>query len=359
VSTAATATLTHGAWGAATGRGALRAPGRLISSLIVSAAVLLAIVAAGVRHQVDARYRDAGTLPVVLERPVFAVFYDSTPTQVTVTRNWLKFTLTLPRYQFVADPTIWRQMHFEDWDRVDAEARRDGLTGLLALHGHLLGNPPRWASMTAADWDEVPQPLRAMAIVGMIEHWVDHDAPGAAYGLDEGVVVRTSKAIAMSESWFDHRAVHTNRDGSQDFGVGGASEFARDTLRRWHARGLVDFTLRDDDYFNPWLATRWLVFWVGLSIDEARGDLDLATRAYNVGIARAIAGDGQAYLEGVQRRRHRYFEGPSQSPTWAALSQYRRDLMWLPRVVVRPPAPATAVPSAAPESALPALPSVG
>ena len=87
---------------------------------------------------------------------------------------------------------------------------------------------------------------------------------------------------------------------------GGASQYARDTLRRWHARGLVGFTLRDEEYFNPWLASRWLVFWLGLSIGEARGDLDLAVRAYNVGISRAIAGDGEAYLEGVERRRQRY-----------------------------------------------------
>jgi hypothetical protein len=320
----------------------LRGPGRRFWFLTASALVQILAAAAGLFQYVDSRYRDAGTLPAVPAVSPFGLFYDLRPTEVQVTRNWLKFTVVVPRYQFVTDPTIWRQMHFEDWDLLDADARRLGLAGLLAHHGHLITDATRWQRMSPTDWDEVPQPVRAMAIVGMIEHWVAHDQPGAAYGLDPGLVLRTSKAIAMSESWFDHRAVFTNRDGSQDIGLGGASQYARDTLRRWHARGLVGFTLRDEEYFNPWLASRWLVFWLGLSIGEARGDLDLAVRAYNVGISRAIAGDGEAYLEGVERRRQRYFEGPSHSPTWAALSQYRRDRLWLPRIVVRPAAAVTA-----------------
>lgn len=333
--TAAVTTAVPGLWTGAR-PGALRAPGRRFGFLTATALTLLVLAATGMYRYVDARYRDAGTLPAVAAVSPFGLFYDLRPTEVQVTRNWTKFTMVVPRYQFLADPTIWRQMHFEDWDRLDQGARRSGLASLLAHEGHLLGDPSRWPHLSAADWDDVPQPVRAMAIVGMIEHWVAFYQPGAAYGLDPGLVLRTSKAIAMSESWFDHRAVFTNRDGSQDFGVGGASQFARDTLRRWHQRGLADFTLQDDEYFNPWLATRWLVFWVGLTIDEARGDLDLAIRAYNVGISRAIGGDGADYFEGVERRRHRYFEGPSHSPTWADLSQYRRDRAWLPRVVVRP-----------------------
>ena len=316
--------------------GALCAPGRRFWFLAAAALILLGITAAGLYGHVSARYRDVGSLPFVPEVPIFGVFYDLSPTVVQVTRNWEKFTRVVPRYQFVADPTIWQQMHFEDWDRLDAGARRGGLAGLFAHYGHLLGDPERWRTMSAEDWDEVPQPVRAMAIVGMIERWAAHYRPGDPYGLDPGLVLRTIKAIAMSESWFDHRAVYANRDGSLDIGVGGASEFARETLRRWHSRGLIDFTMRDDEYFNPWLATRWLVFWVRLTLDEARGDLALAIRAYNVGIGRALTGDGMDYLEGVERRRHRYFEGPSHSPTWADLSQYRRDRAWLPRIVVRP-----------------------
>ena len=144
--------------------------------------------------------------------------------------------------------------------------------------------------MTAADWDDVPQPVRAMAVVGMIEYRVRFYEVGAAYELDSTLVMRTVKAVAMSESWFDHRAFYVNADGSADIGIGGASAFARDALRRLHARGAADFTLADDEYDNPWLATRWLAFWLRLSLDEARGDLGLATRAHNVGMA-ARCGD--------------------------------------------------------------------
>jgi hypothetical protein len=129
--------------------------------------------------------------------------------------------------------------------------------------------------------------------------------------------------------------VYVNADGSADLGIGGASLFARDALRRLHARGLADFVLDDHEYFNPWPASRWLAFWLQLSLREADGDLPLAVRAYNVGIGRAVRGQGHEYLAAVERRRHRYFEGPSHSPTWSALSQYRRDQQWLPRLVVR------------------------
>jgi hypothetical protein len=37
-----------------------------------------------------------------------------------------------------------------------------------------------------------------------------------------------------------------------------------------------------------------------------------------------LEGDGGDYLTAVHRRRGRYFVGPSNSPTWATLSEYRR-----------------------------------
>jgi hypothetical protein len=273
----------------------------------------------------------------VAPRPVLSTFYDTTPTVVTVTRSWMKFSRVMPRYQFLDDATVWREMHFDDWDRLDAAAREIGLPRLLARYGHLAADVPLWRQMTALDWDQVPQPIRAMAIVGMIEYWVQFDETGAGYGLDPTLVLRTAKAIAMSESWFDHRAVYINTDGSADIGIASASAFARDALRRLHARALADFALDDDDYYNPWLASRWLAFWLGLLLDEADGDLPLAIRAYNVGIGRAVGGQGRDYLAGVERRRRRYFEGPSDSPTWSALSQYRRDQVWIPRLVIRAP----------------------
>jgi hypothetical protein len=315
-------------------------PGRSLAFLTATALALLVSSAAGVGNQVYREHRTLPWLPTVVPRPVLSTFYDTTPTVVIVTRHWTKFSRVMPRYQFLDDPTVWREMHFEDWDRLDATARQDGLTRLLARYGQFVADVPLWRRMTAIDWDQVPQPVRAMAVVGMIEYWVRFYEIGTGYGLDPTLVLRTAKAIAMSESWFDHRAAYINADGSGDLGIGGASAFAREALRRLHARGLADFALDDDQYYNPWLGSRWLAFWLRLSLDEAEGDLEIAIRAYNVGIGSALEGQGHEYLAGVERRRRRYFEGPSGSPTWSTLSQYRRDQLWIPRLVVRPPLPA-------------------
>jgi hypothetical protein len=112
---------------------------------------------------------------------------------------------------------------------------------------------------------------------------------------------QTIKAIAMSEPWFDHRARGVNADGSVDIGLGGSSDFARRTIRRWYTEGRSDFSLVDEEYFNPWLASRSLAFWFDVVLHEGNGDLGLAP--YNGGIGRAMAGAVDAYLAGVERRR--------------------------------------------------------
>lgn len=321
---------------------ALAAPGRRYGFASLAALALASALMVTVAGEVQDQRRRPELTPVVVDRPAFASLFDTTPVLVTETRLWIKFSTTVPRWMFLADHARWQRMHFEDWDQLDSTTRAAGLSQLLARYGDLVDAPATWRRMSALEWDEVPQPLRAMAIVGMIEHWTRFYEVGVQYGLDPVLVSKTAKAIAMSESWFDHRAVHANRDASRDIGLGGASDFARETLRRLFSDGAADFTLTDEQYFNPWFAARWLAFWLDLTLRESHGDLDLATRAYNVGIGRARAGAGAEYLAGVQRRRARYFEGPSHSPTWATLSQFRRDRRWLPPVVVRPPLASTA-----------------
>ena len=98
-------------------------------------------VSFGVGNHVYRQHQAPLWLPAVPPVAVLAVFYDVAPIEITVTRNWLKFSFVVPRYQFLADPTLWRQMNFDDWDRLDTVSRHEGLTRLLAAHGHLIAAP--------------------------------------------------------------------------------------------------------------------------------------------------------------------------------------------------------------------------
>lgn len=271
-------------------------------------------------------------LPPIAARPaVYDQLFDQRQLTIQVTAQWTKFTETLPRHEFLRDHTRWLRMHFDDWDALPDDIRRAGLARLEARYGAVVHDAGAWPTMTPDDWDAVPQPIRAMAAIEMIEHWAAVYQPGDRFGLDAALVLRTIKAIALSESWLDHRAVHVNDDGTADVGIGAASEYARAAVRRGFVEGWCDFALDEQDYFDPWHASRWVVFWFGLMLSEANGDLDLAVRAYNWGIGQARADAGNAYLDTVLRRRARYFEGPSGSPTWRELSQWRRAARTAPR----------------------------
>jgi hypothetical protein len=97
-----------------------------------------------------------------------------------------------------------------------------------------------WDSIDAEDWDRVPQPMRTLAYRQMVAYWAGYYDVGAQYELLPGVVADTLAAIVMSESWFDHRALLVNHDGTRDIGLGGASDYARVRLRQLNEQGLVD-----------------------------------------------------------------------------------------------------------------------
>lgn len=212
-----------------------------------------------------------------------------------------------------------------------SECTLRGSCRILNVYGapplvEILMNPQRWDAMTAADWDDVPQPMRTLAYRQMTAYWSGHYSLGRAYGIRPLVVSNMLSAIVMSESWFDHRAVGKNRGGSLDIGLGGASENARRRLRELFNLRLVDVRLEDAAYDNSWMSTRFAALWMSLMLDEARGDLELAVRAYHRGIAEADDELGTVYLATVHRRLSIFIRNQNAPPAWDYVWRRGREL---------------------------------
>jgi hypothetical protein len=253
----------------------------------------------------------------VLHAPVA----DMTLVEATVMDGWAVAPTVVTAEEVRSDRFLWREMFFRNWDRLRSPLREEGLAAMHARHRSALDGPGRWNQMDAEDWDRVPQPVRAMAVLGMVDCWQQLYRAGESLGLASREVADRMQAIAMSESWFQHRAESENADGTRDVGIGQASAATRSRIRVLYVRGLSDFGLADDDYLDPWKATRALVYWFSLLLEESAGDVDLATRAYNVGAEAARAGGGGAYLEGVRRRERDYVRGHGPSPSWRWLRE--------------------------------------
>jgi hypothetical protein len=284
--------------------------------------------------------QDLWPVPVFRLRPV-----DLTLVESTVMEGWEVSPTVVTAEEVRSDRFLWREMFFRNWDRLPSPLREDGLAAMRARFRGVLRGPDRWDTMDPEDWDRVPQPMRAMAVLAMIDCWDRHYRPAEPVRLPARDVADRMKAIAMSESWFQHRAQSENPDGTLDIGIGQASAPTRSRIRVMYVRGLSDFGLADEDYFDPWKATRALVYWFSLLLEEAAGDLDLATRAYNVGTEAARAGGGSDYLEAARRRERDYVRGPGPSPSWRWLRE-RSPSPCLADEDARGPAASAAVPSA-------------
>ncbi len=257
---------------------------------------------------------------------------------------WLPITVSAARqtgpwltsdHDLINSVEMWKRMELSDWNTVPAALREQALDKMLRHYRSLLNTPSSWDAMSAFDWDGVPQPIRTVAYRRMIAYWSGFYAVGSAFNLPAGAVAETLEAIVMSESWFDHRARAINRDGTWDVGLGQASPYARERLRELHARDRIDASLSEDDYVNPWRATRFVALWMSLMLEEADGDLDKAVRAYNRGIGDAGDSLGADYLSSVQRRLSRYIQNADAPASWDFVWRRARALIREDTVAMR------------------------
>jgi hypothetical protein len=300
-----------------------RAFARLAVGVVLAAGVAALMADRAIEQRLAALA--AEPLPAVRPIEVAGLFDDPRLTEVRISVGWSRTPYMTSVDEVRTDTRLWRRMRFGDWDTVPATLRDQALAAMFSRFSPVLSDPDRWDRMTADDWDRIPQPIRALAFIHMIQYWSGAYQVGAAFDLPRRAVASTMAAIMMTESWFEHRAVHVNQWGNRDLGLAQASDRVRDTIRRLASRHRIDVSFSDDDYFDPWKATRFLAIWFGRLTDEAAGDMDLAVRAYHRGMPAARRGLGADYLARVRELRGQFIRNQDAPPSWTFLWFRDRD----------------------------------
>lgn len=301
-------------------------PGRRMRRVLWLAGALL-LVAMGVGGVAVYRFANERDIPSPAHPPpdLLTLFSDPRLVRITTTTpSWTKVAETVTVDRLRTDLTLWRRMHFGDWDRIPPGIREIGLRAMLRAYAPLITDRSAWPRMTASDWDKVPQPIRAMAFLRMIWYWASVERLGREFDLRPERLAQTVAAIVMAESWFEHRAVNENPWGNRDLGLAQCSDHCREELVRMAQDGLISFLPATRHYFNPWVATRIATVWFERELLLGDGDVELAIRAYHRGQENAMDERGDDYLARVLSLRERYIRTQRTSPTWQFLTEQIR-----------------------------------
>ena len=130
---------------------------------------------------------------------------------MTTRLGWKPHRMLVTYEEVLTDRRLWSTMFFRDWDRIPSSLRDTALDQMLARFGRLVDGPDSWLCMKPTDWDGVPQPIRAMAFMNMLARWEHCLGVSERFALPRERVVARLRAIAIAESWFEHRASNQNR----------------------------------------------------------------------------------------------------------------------------------------------------
>ncbi|NBC17647.1 MAG: transglycosylase SLT domain-containing protein [Bacteroidetes bacterium] len=231
------------------------------------------------------------------------------PRIVPITHHGTSITVSYRAEQLLSDEATWRAMHWKDWDAVPQEIFTPAVRNQQNAYRHVL-RPALWETMEAQDWDLVPGLVRAAAFLRMAEVAAARERLPIQHAGD------WMKALAVLESFLDHRAVH-RKDGNVDLGLYQHSAWAR----AWLSHHPDFYGLPDSAYFNPWISTRAAARLLKQNLIDTWMDVETGVLAYNTGLreAQKRSPETMRYRDLLYDRYVRYIQQPRSWPSWSAI----------------------------------------